>query len=848
MFLTKAQNQDQADKPIALVFTDVVGSAVAKRATELGDTTSLRDRTYLDVVQTRHLQLVRQCVAAHHGREIMTIGDAFFLTFEEVHEAVLCAAEIQTSLKSEPIPTAVGPLRLRIGIHVGTPKYFENSWHGTDVDTAARAEAIGSSGQIILTQAARFHFGDVPGITIRPLGDFALKGIGNVPLWDVDYDHHGPRQPAFPSVHTASRRLWLRRGRTAALALLVLLIAAAAYRWEYRRTPQTAAVQNSMAPKDSIILAGIDNQTGEPVFDSMLTEAFAIQLEQSPVLNLISQQHLRQSMQYLGRKPDDKITPALAREIGVREGVKAVLDGSVVKFGSGYVVTLTAQNTLTGDDLAHEQAEAPDQDHVLAAVSKVAAGMRAHLGESLSSIEKLDTPFGQATTTSLEAFRAYALGDVEHEKGLEIPEAEGHYQDAVELDPHFAMAWARLGVVHENAGLHSKSTQEFTRAYELSNNVSERERLYIQGHYENAVSGNLDKEMDTLQLAIKTYPLTNDNYDNLGVVQGHLGRPEDSLKSYLKGIEADPSDAVTRENLMYAYLDLDRFQDAANTSAIIHNLHNDDGTTYLIDLYYLQFIQGDTAGMAKTAARVEGRPDQMQFTQTIAFVAEFTGRYRDADAAWDEARRQAVTQKAPDAQASFLLYHVSGRAIAGSCDGASQQVRAALALDKSKTTLVQAVYSAALCGDRSDALPLIAKLNADYPQDTAIQKITLPQSRAALALADHKPADALRELENSRPFDLASDGAYLRGLAYLELGDAANAIDSFQQATKYKGTCLGVGLQDYGQGILGLARAYALAGNKQAARSNYENLLTLWRSADPDLPQLLAAKKEYAAL
>ena len=316
------------------------------------------------------------------------------------------------------------------------------------------------------------------------------------------------------------------------------------------------------------------------------------------------------------------------------------------------------------------------------------------------------------------------------------------------------MAWARLGVVEENAGHHSESTKDFTRAFDLSKNVSERERLYIDGHFYNAVSGNLDKEVETLELAIKTYPLINDNYTNLGVVQGHLGRMEDSAAAYLKGLEADPSDTVTRENLMYAYLDLDRVQDAAKTAAEIQRLHNDQGTTYLIFYYELQFFQGNTAGMAQTVARAEGRPDQMQLTQAVAFLAEYNGQYHAADAAWSDAQRQAVTQKAPDARASFLLYHVSGRAIAGSCDSAAQDVRSALALDKTKTTLVQAVYTAALCGDRADASPLIASLARAYPEDTLVQKITLPQSRAALALADHQPAAALRELEGSAPFDL----------------------------------------------------------------------------------------------
>ena len=204
--------------------------------------------------------------------------------------------------------------------------------------------------------------------------------------------------------------------------------------------------------KDSLILANFVNRTGDPVFDTTLNQALQIDLEQSPVINIVSQEHLAQSVKYLGKPEDTPVTPAIAREIGEREGVKAILTGTIANLGKQYVITLTAQNTATGDEIVSEQAQAPDKEHVLDALRKAAAAMRAKLGEDLSSIKRLDTPFGQATTGSLEAFRAYALGDAAHAKALNIPEAEGHYLRAVELDPNFAMAYARLGVVYVNSG------------------------------------------------------------------------------------------------------------------------------------------------------------------------------------------------------------------------------------------------------------------------------------------------------------------------------------------------------------------------------------------------------------
>ncbi len=261
--------------------------------------------------------------------------------------------------------------------------------------------------------------------------------------------------------------------------------------------------------KDSIIVADFINKTGDPVFDSTLDQALRVQLGQSPVLDIVSQQHLRQSLQYLGRKQDEAVTPQIAREIGEREGIKAILTGTIAPLGKAFLITLSAQNTASGDDIASEEATAPDKEHVLDALNQVTTAMRAKLGESLSSIQRLNAPFGQATTPSLEAFRAYALGDEAHQKGNDIPEAMDHYKRAVELDPRLAMAWARMGVLYLNTGQVTKASEYFTKAYQLSGNVSEREKLYIAGHYYSSVAGDLNKSIETLQVATQEYPLAD---------------------------------------------------------------------------------------------------------------------------------------------------------------------------------------------------------------------------------------------------------------------------------------------------------------------------------------------------
>ncbi len=399
-------------KPIALVFTDVIGSSSAKRASVLGPDVNARDRAYLESIQAKYMRLIRSAVFEHNGKEIMTIGDSFFLTFENPVDAIRCCAAIQQRLYVQPIETPNGPLQLRIGIHVGTPTYFENSWYGTDVDTAARTESVGSPEQIVVTEAARQAMGDPTNIKFRLLGTFCLKGVGNVRLWDAGYNRNKLRRAAMASIEQRRR---IRIVANIAFTLGAIALAGGGS-WRWRQDRMADVLANSA--KQSIFVENLENKTGDPVFDNTLTDGFTAQLEQSPALKLISQQHLRQSMKYLGKSPEDPLTPEMVREIGTREGVKAYLTGSIAKLGNGYVVSVSAKDILTGDDIMSEEAQAKDKDHVLKALDKVATRMRRHLGKSLSSIPKPGTPPGNTPTPSVESFRAYAPGDVEHEKGM----------------------------------------------------------------------------------------------------------------------------------------------------------------------------------------------------------------------------------------------------------------------------------------------------------------------------------------------------------------------------------------------------------------------------------------------
>jgi len=643
-----------------------------------------------------------------------------------------------------------------------------------------------------------------------------------------------------------------RAGMIVVAAAAIVVIAAGAWVWHSRHSaPAAPAAANGstvIGQKDSIILADFVNNTGNPVFDTTLKQALAIQLDQSPTLNIVSQQHLRQSMKYLGKSADDVLTPAIAREIGEREGVKAILTGTIASLGKEYVITLTAQATATGDDIASVQAQAPDAEHVLSALDQAATAMRAKLGESLSSIQKLDTPLGQATTTSLDAFRAYALGDVEHDKGLDIPQASGHYQQAVELDPNFAMAWARLGVVYINAGQNGKALEYFTKAYNLSKNVSERERLYIAGHYYQNVTGDVPKVIDTLELSIRTYPNDFNSMVNISVAYTIIGDYEKALEYSQKAVATRPDDVIAQENLIQDLIMLDRLPEAQDQITKVDKMGLGQATGLLSWVYFLKGLEGDNAGMERVLSEGAGRPDEYVLLTSKALVQEYVGQYHAAQTTWLNIAQQTEAQKANDAAAAAMLSLVSGRGFAGMCQDSENRVKRALALDKTKPTLRQAALTAAICGDRKTADPLLKDLDKKYPEDTQVQNIIIPQSRAALDLADHKPTDALAELEKAKAYDLVSPGAYLRGLAYLDLHDAGNAIIAFNRATQYRGAMVGQAIQTYPQSLLGLARAYAMQGDKVRAKETYQKFLDLWKNADPDLPQLIAAKKESAAL
>ncbi len=683
----------------------------------------------------------------------------------------------------------------------------------------------------------RYHSAEELGADLEAISVSVASPAGTGPV-SVYTPPPAPASPPLPPA--GGRRLRSRMLVIGALVLVALGGGIFLFRNHSSVKPAPAAA------KDSIVVADFINKTGDPVFDSTLNQALRVQLGQSPVLDIISQQHLRQSLQFLGRKQDEPITPQIAREIGEREGGKAILIGTIAPLGKAYVITLDAQNATNGDDIASEEATAPDKEHVLDALNQVATGMRAKLGESLSSIQRLNAPFGQATTPSLEAFRAYALGDEAHLKGNDIPEAEDHYKRALELDPKLAMAWARLGVIRLNTGALSEATEDFTKAYQVSDNVSEREKLYITAHYYTTVVGDLNKSIETLQVATQEYPLQVDTFVNLGQSYLDSGEFEKSAAANRKALALQPDNAIALMNEVEEAANLGDVTAGQKYIGEAQRLGLNGTTLFRDELQYYASLS-DWNSVQKIIAETAGRPDQFYVTSTWGSLLPQLGQIQLARTTLLRAADQAASVNQKDAQAGSLLRAASSGWMVDRCFDPDQTVKQALQLDKGKDTLIDAANALALCNEQKQATEALSALEKRYPQDTLIHELKVPQDRAWLAIKGGDAQGALALLERVRAHDAASYAPFLRGLAYLQLKDSRNAIDSFQNATRLKGRAY-INRSPYALSYLGLGRAYAMAGDKPDAKKAYDAFFSEWKNADADLPVIAEAKKEYAQL
>jgi eukaryotic-like serine/threonine-protein kinase len=607
----------------------------------------------------------------------------------------------------------------------------------------------------------------------------------------------------------------------------------------------------SLTEKDTIVLVDFANSTGDTVFDDALKQGLAVELGQSPFLNVLSDRRIGQTWEMMGHSPSERITVEAGRELCLRTGSKAVLGGTISSLGSHYLIDLNAIACGTGDTLAREQAEANSKENVLKALSQASSSLRTKLGESLPSVQKFDVPI-EATTSSLEALKNYSLG-------MKISRAKGDapgipfLKHAVDLDPDFPMAYAQLAIAYGNLSQPSLGLEYATKAYQLRDRVTEREKLRISAAYFRA-TGEVEQEVQIYELWIANYPRDPIPHENMGADYFNTGRYDEALAEFQEGSRLAPTHIVTYGNLGAAYLCLNRLEEAKLIfdEALAHKL---DGGWLRENMYYLAFLRGDAAQMEQQVAWAAGKPgDEDALLSKQSDTEAYYGRLSRAREYSRRAVVSAVRGDSKEAAAFWQLNAALREAELGNTRSVQQGVTAALALSSGRDVKVAAALALARIGNADRAKSLADELKKNYPSNTLLNFYWLPTIYAAIELSANNSSQALVDLESAAPYELGGAGTfisylypvYVRGQAYLLAHDGTAAVAEFQKMADHRGV-----VQNFATGALAhvqIARAYAMAGNTAKARTAYEDFFALWKDADPEIPILKKAKAEYAKL
>jgi len=645
-------------------------------------------------------------------------------------------------------------------------------------------------------------------------------------------------KPARTAESNLRARIWLP---TAAALVLIALAAA----WFYSRTAHAPTEPNT------VVLAEFDNHTGDPAFDSALKQALKIDLQQSPFLKILSDQHIADTLRQMGRRPDEGLTQQVARELCVRAGGKAVLGGSVARLGNEYVLNLDALNCQTGEVLGKEQMRAGAKEEVLSGLDKAASSLRGKLGESLSSIRKSDRPLNDfLSTKSLEAFQAYVNGQkMVQQKGR--PYGIPFFRRAADLDSNFAFAYFQLAVLDGHLGEGRLSAENALKAYELRDGVSEAERFPFTAQYYLNVTQQPERAVSICQVWSQTYPRDGSAHDRATNAYTDLGEPEHALTESLQAYEMRGDLAITLNQLARAYLFLNRLEDAR---AIYqkNSARSPDQLFWHQGLYLLGFFDGDAGRMEEQVAwalRTPGTEDQLleMHANTNAYFGHVEKARELIHQAVEFSQRNELRERA----ATLIAREALWEAWFGNAEAAAGQVRAALDSVPGRGVRALAALALAHTGDRNQAGRLADQLDAEFPARTLIHSYWLPAIRAEIEIHAHNYSRAIELLRASAPYERADTPVslapvYVRGEAYLEARQAEAAVVEFQKILERRGM---VGNLPVGAlARLGMARAYSVAGDTAKARSSYQDLLRLWQGADKNVPVLKQAEAEYAKI
>jgi hypothetical protein len=661
----------------------------------------------------------------------------------------------------------------------------------------------------------------------------------------------------------AAKKAWWskpsRIGWAAVVILTVIVAGIAAWYWRSRQLRQLTA-------KDTVVLTDFANTTGDPVFDDTLKQALGMALLQSPFLNILSDDQVAATLKQMTRPADTPLVPAVAREICQRSGSKAYISGAIASLGNDYVIGLKAVNCQSGDILAQQQVTAPAKEKVLEVLSGAATNLRRDLGESFASLQKFDVPLEQATTSSLEALKEYSLqmkAARENGSAAALP----HGLRALELDPQFALAYWAVGGNYGDILEYGRARDYYAKAFQFRERASEREKLLISGYYYLGVTGELDKAAQIYSEWTESYPRDYIAYGSLAMAESEQGLHEKALEANREFLRLAPDNVIGYVNLGFALLALQRIDQARQVLTQAEARHLDELNIH-VNLYAADFLLGDAAAMAKELSWLESRSEyRSQGLSQESDTAAYSGQLRRAEQLTDQSIQAALQVNNKETAAMWQADAALRQAGSGNGAEARQAAAAALKLaPESPGVKIEATLAFALSDDTSRAEALSKDLSARFPLDTQMQLLWLPTVGAQLALNRKNAARAVELLQAAKPLDLAlipftANGSclyapYVRGQAYLALGDGASAAAEFQKILDHTGIV--VNCWTGALAHLGVARANALEAKtlqgpqSDAARvqalAAYKDFLTLWKDADSDIPVLKEAKAEYAKL
>ncbi len=721
----------------------------------------------------------------------------------------------------------------RAGKLVEKEELFQTVWPDTMVEESNLSSNIALIRKALGDDAAAPRFVEtVPKRGYRFIAEVRIAEAERVPVT-------ASKEPeSLPARSAALPALLLHRNKRLLLALGILavfVIIAVAGRRYFNHRPV-------LTEKDTILLADFENRTGDAIFDGTLKQGLAIQLQQSLFLNLFPEPRVQQTLREMNRPPGTRVTAEVAREICERHSIKALITGLIVPLGSHYAITLEAINGHSGESLARAQVEADSREQVLGALSQATTRLREGLGESLSSIQRFDKPLEQATTSKLEAFKAWSVG-IEHSHGGRIMEAIPFYKRAVELDPDFAQAWSVLSTVHWTTGRPELPAEEAAKGYALKERVGEYEKLRITNFYHGFATGDFNKRLEVLTLLKQLYPREATGFTDLTLMYNHLGQYEQAVAEGRAAIRVNPRFAPSYVHLARALVRLNRFAEARELLAQASQ-QNLDSPFFHALLYEMAFISNDAVEMQRQLAWTKGRLDEYKAFDWQAGTAAFGGQWRQAQ----EFARRAIELSARGDTKEVAAQYATEQALRGAALGDCRQAKVSAAqglqFARSRVSLPRAALAFALCGEANQAQPILAELPQRYPEDTLIKELWLPVIRAALELQHGNTAQAIEQLQSATRYEAAAEfwPQYLRGQAYLKLGQGAAAAAEFQKILDHRGEAPLSVL--YPLARLGLARAAKLKGESAQAREAYAAFFTLWQAAEQDLLLWKEARQE----